>query len=105
MLATNWLQPISHLQLLHIFGFRYQNGIGELFEARQAALLCGIFECGDYSHSIVAGGLLVISYTILLIFFTSFTILTLAFSRTSYGILAKSAVMKSVVVTPRSASV
>lgn len=58
-----------------------------------------------YSHSIVAGGLLVISYTIRLIFLTSFTILTLAFSRTSYGIRAKSAVIKSVVVTPRSASV
>lgn len=65
MLATNWLQPISHLQLLHIFGFRYQNGIGELFEARQAALLCGIFECGDYSHSIWIAVILVSSRDIL----------------------------------------
>ena len=59
MLATNWLQPISHLQLLHICGFRYQNGIIEPSEACQAALLCGIFECGDYSHSIQVAVILV----------------------------------------------
>lgn len=58
-----------------------------------------------YSHSIVAGGLVVISYTTLLIFFTSFTILAEHTSNTSYGIFEKSAVIKSVVSTALSASV
>jgi len=58
-----------------------------------------------YSHSIVAGGLLVISYTILLMCPTSFTILVEALSRTSYGILAHWAVIKSVVDTALKASV
>lgn len=60
---------------------------------------------GVYSHSIVAGGLLVISYTTLLMCFTSLTIRVETFSRISYGILAQSAVIKSVVVTARSAKV
>ena len=59
----------------------------------------------NYSHSIVAGGLEVISYTMRLMPLTSLTIRLDALSRTSYGILAQSAVIKSVVVTPRSASV
>ena len=59
----------------------------------------------SYSHSMVAGGLVVISYTIRLICFTSLMIRTEILSNTSYGIRAQSAVMKSVVVTPRSAKV
>ena len=58
-----------------------------------------------YSHSIVAGGLLVTSYTILFIWSTSFIILTETLSNTSYGILTHSAVIKSVVWTALSASV
>jgi len=52
-----------------------------------------------YSHSIVAGGLLVMSYTTLFTPLTSLTILLDAFSNTSYGSLVHSAVIKSVVVT------
>ena len=37
----------------------------------------------NYSHSIVAGGFVVTSYTTLLMLFTSFTILAAAVSRTS----------------------
>lgn len=40
------------------------------------------FLFASYSHSIVAGGLLVISYTILFMCFTSFTILMLTLSST-----------------------
>ena len=56
-----------------------------------------------YSHSIVAGGLEVISYTMRFTPATSFTIRLEALSRTSYGMRAQSAVIKSLVVTPRSA--
>ena len=59
----------------------------------------------NYSHSIVPGGLLVMSYTILFMWLTSLTILVDTLSKTSYGILAQSAVMKSVVLTPLRASV
>ncbi len=52
-----------------------------------------------YSHSIVAGGLLVISYTTRLICFTSFTILVEITSNTSHGILAQSDVIPSIEVT------
>lgn len=65
MLATNWLQPISHLQLLYIFRFRYQNGIREPFQPHQTALLCGNFEDGDYSHSIQIAIILVSSLDIM----------------------------------------
>ena len=59
----------------------------------------------DYSHSIVAGGFDVISYTILFMWSTSFTILFDTLSKISQGILVKSAVMKSVVDTARRARV
>lgn len=65
MLATNWLQPISRSQLFHIFGFRYQNGIREPFEAYKTALLWEIFEDGDYSHSIQVTVILVSSLDIM----------------------------------------
>lgn len=60
---------------------------------------------GLYSHSIVAGGLLVTSYTTLLTPRTSFTMRVEALSSSSYGSRAQSAVIKSVVVTARSAIV
>ena len=52
-----------------------------------------------YSHSIVDGGLVVISYTTLFTCRTSFTILEDIFSSTSKGILAHWAVMASVLFT------
>ena len=59
----------------------------------------------NYSHSTVAGGLLVISYTTRLICPTSLTTRVETFSRTSYGIRAQSAVIPSTLVTARSASI
>ena len=53
----------------------------------------------NYSHSIVAGGFVVTSYTTLLMDLTSFTILLEHTARTSYGMRENSAVMKSVVST------
>lgn len=50
-MAVNWPKHKIRLQLLNIWDFRYQNGIVMLFESLQPALLCGILECGDYSHS------------------------------------------------------
>ncbi len=54
-----------------------------------------------YSHSIVAGGFDVTSYTIRLTLSTSLTIRTEIFSSTSQGIRAQSAVMPSIDVTAR----
>ncbi|SDT06478.1 hypothetical protein SAMN05444162_2988 [Paenibacillaceae bacterium GAS479] len=54
-----------------------------------------------YSHSIVAGGLEVMSYTMRLTLSTSLTMRTLIFSSTSQGIRAQSAVMPSMDVTAR----
>ena len=56
-----------------------------------------------YSHSIVEGGLLVISYTILLACFTSLVMRLEIFSNTSKGMRAQSAVMASTLVTARNA--
>ncbi len=55
----------------------------------------------SYSHSIVAGGLLVTSYTTRLICCTSFTIRVEIFSSTSHGIRAQSDVIPSIDVTAR----
>lgn len=55
----------------------------------------------NYSHSIVAGGLLVISYTTRLMCATSFTNLVDIFSNTSQGIRAQSEVIPSTEVTAR----
>lgn len=52
-----------------------------------------------YSHSIVAGGLELMSYTTLLIPFTSLTILLETRSSTRAGISAQSAVIPSLLVT------
>lgn len=57
-----------------------------------------------YSNSIVAGGFPVQSYMTLLTCFTSFTILVVTLLRTSHGISAASAVIKSLVNTARSAT-
>ena len=57
----------------------------------------------DYSNSIVAGGFPVQSYITRFTPFTSFTILVVTFPSTSHGSSADSAVMKSLVVTARSA--
>ncbi len=76
----------------------------EQFLSLQSLILLSLEKSVSYSHSIVPGGLLVISYTILLIWSTSLMILPEILSNTSYGIRAQSAVIKSVVVTPRSAS-
>ena len=54
-MAVNWPKHKIRLQLLNIWDFRYQNGIVMLFESLQPALLCGILECGDYSHSFPTG--------------------------------------------------
>lgn len=56
-----------------------------------------------YSNSIVAGGLPVQSYSTRLTPLTSFTILLATLLSTSHGICAASAVMKSTVLTARSA--
>ncbi len=64
----------------------------------------GFLSCSQstaYSHSIVAGGLEVTSYTIRLTFSTSLTIRTEIFSSTSQGMRAQSAVMPSMDVTAR----
>jgi hypothetical protein len=58
-----------------------------------------------HSHSMVAGGLLVISYTTRFTPGTSFTIRLLIRASTESGRRAQSAVMKSSVVTARSAIV
>lgn len=55
----------------------------------------------NYSHSIVAGGLEVTSYTTLFILSTSFTNRVEIFSSTSQGILAQSEVIPSIEVTAR----
>ncbi len=55
----------------------------------------------NYSHSIVAGGLEVISYTTRFTCLTSFTILVEMISRTSHGIRAQSEVIPSMEVTAR----
>jgi hypothetical protein len=60
---------------------------------------------GPYSHSMVAGGLLVISYTTRLTPGTSLTMRLLMAPSKSGGIRAQSAVMKSSVVTARMAIV
>lgn len=54
-----------------------------------------------YSYSIVAGGLLVTSYSTRLTCLTSLTIRTEIFCRISHGIWAKSAVIPSIDVTAR----
>ena len=58
-----------------------------------------------YSHSILAGGLVVTSSTTRFTCGTSFTILAEIVRTTSYGMRAQSAVMKSSVVTARMATV
>ena len=55
----------------------------------------------NYSHSIVAGGLLVMSYTTRLMCSTSFTIRVEIFSNTSHGMRAQSDVIPSMDVTAR----
>jgi len=55
----------------------------------------------SYSHSIVAGGFDVMSYTTRLTLSTSFTIRFEIFSSTSQGMRAQSAVMPSMEVTAR----
>ena len=55
-----------------------------------------------YSHSMVAGGLLVMSYSTLLTAPTSLQIRLAHFCITSYGILYQSAVIASALVTARS---
>ena len=65
----------------------------------------GLRRFDAHSHSIVAGGLLVMSYTTRLTPFTSLTMRLEAAARTSSGIRAQSAVMKSVVDTARRAMV
>ena len=55
----------------------------------------------NYSHSIVAGGFDVTSYSTRLTCFTSFTRRTEIFSSTSHGIRAQSEVMPSIDVTAR----
>ena len=57
-----------------------------------------------YSNSIVPGGLLVKSYMTRLTPFTSLTIRFMTFCRTSQGISAASAVIKSEVMTARRAT-
>lgn len=56
-----------------------------------------------YSNSIVPGGLLVRSYITRFTPFTSFMIRVITFCNTSNGISEQSAVMKSLVLTARSA--
>lgn len=58
-----------------------------------------------YSHSILAGGLVVTSSTTRFTCGTSLTILAEIVRTTSYGMRAQSAVMKSSVVTARMATV
>src|SRR5699024_2704675 len=55
----------------------------------------------NYSHSIVAGGLLVTSYTTRLMCLTSFTRRFEIFSNTSQSIFANSLVIPSMLVTAR----
>ncbi len=71
----------------------------ENFKPLQTLVLWAFLFVFNYSHSIVAGGLLVISYTTLLICPTSFTILLDISPSIDHGRCANSAVMKSVVVT------
>src|SRR3989304_3949195 len=58
-----------------------------------------------YSHSMVAGGLELMSYTTRLIPLSSLMILLEAATRTSCGIFAQSAVIPSTLVTARRATV
>src|SRR5260370_40424126 len=62
------------------------------------------WNCQSYSHSIVAGGLVVISYTTREIFGTSFTIREDIFCKRSYGSFAQVAVIISVDSTTRRAT-
>lgn len=68
-----------------------------------AYILLGFRLLWHYSNSIVPGGLLVRSYITRFTPFTSFMILVITFCSTSNGISEQSAVMKSLVLTARSA--
>ena len=87
------------------FGICYQFAIKCPVSASKTQCFQGFAGFVSYSHSIVAGGLLVTSYTTLLTPRTSFTMRVEALSSSSYGSRAQSAVIKSVVVTARSAIV
>src|SRR5262252_4711768 len=74
-------------------------------DARQPGGADGIRELLDYSHSIVPGGLLVISKQTRLTPFTSLIIRLESFSNSSYGSFTQSAVMPSWDSTARIAMV
>ena len=73
-------------------------------ESLKPLILLGFRLLWYYSNSIVAGGLLVQSYSTLFTPLTSLTILFATVLKTSHGIWAQSAVMKSAVHTARSAT-
>ena len=105
MIAVNLSQRRSGAKGRPNRCFCYQNVI-KLNKSTPKSLNFRAFRgCIFYSHSIVAGGLEVISYTTRLTNLTWFTILAEMFPKISCGILAQSAVIKSLVVTPRKASV
>ena len=66
--------------------------------------MLGLLNIFVYSHSIVAGGLEVISSTIRLTCLTSFKIRVETFSRATKGIIDKTDVLNTVVVDPGGAT-
>ncbi len=83
-------------------GTLQQQGSGEKRHGlHAAAAAAGRSVKSAYSHSMVAGGLEVMSYTTRLTLSTSLTMRTEIFSSTSQGMRAQSAVMPSMDVTAR----
>ena len=81
----------------------FQNVFTEAIDIKKTANISGFEHFGNYSNSIVPGGLLVRSYITRLTPRTSLIIRDITLFNTSYGIWADSAVIKSIVLTARKA--
>ena len=77
----------------------FQNVFTGTQDIKKTANISGFKHFGNYSNSMVPGGLLVMSYITRLTPLTSFIIRDITLFNTSYGICAASAVMKSTVFT------
>ena len=80
-----------------LFGLSNNPSLGRFRESRRCS--ANRLRTRDYSHSMVPGGLLVMSKTTRFTPFTSFTIRLLMRASTSYGTRAQSAVIASSLVT------
>ena len=103
--SKSWkLQFSASSSIIIIEDYYLQTFLHSLEKVSESACLADSKTCGSYSNSIVPGGLLVQSYSTLFTPLTSLTILFATVLKTSHGIWAQSAVMKSAVHTARSAT-